>query len=100
MAQTKKTLSFVMKYKKGVILMGSKIHRVLHLLFSIERVEVVVIGQLSAVGDLPKSKKTNPVHSIHRPKRHKLHPGGESVYIPNMIIHGKQPDTNMNICLN
>lgn len=42
-----------------------------HLLFGVERVEVVVIGELSATGDLPKSKKTNPVHSIHRPERQK-----------------------------
>lgn len=52
--------------------MGSKIHLVLHLLFSIERVEVVVIGELSATGDLPKSKQTNPVDSIHRPKGQNL----------------------------
>lgn len=51
--------------------MGSEIKLLDYLLFSVERVEVVVIGELSATGDLPKSKKTNPVHSIHRPKRQK-----------------------------
>lgn len=41
----------------------------LHLLLSVERVEVVVIGELGATGDLAKGKKTNPVNSIHRPVR-------------------------------
>lgn len=53
--------------------MRSKTQGVLHLLFSIERVEVVVIGELSTTGDLPKSEKANPVNSIHRPTRQKLH---------------------------
>lgn len=54
--------------------MRPKAQPVLHLLFSIERVEVVVIGELGATGDLPESKKTNPVDSIHRPKGQKLQP--------------------------
>lgn len=41
---------------------------VLHLLFCIEGMEVVVIGELSAAGDVLESKKTNSVHPIHRPK--------------------------------
>lgn len=47
----------------------SKTQLVLHLLFSVERVEVVVVGELGATGDLAKGKKTNPVNSIHGPVR-------------------------------
>lgn len=40
----------------------------LHLLFCVERMEVVVIGELSAAGDVLKSKEAYSVHPIHRPK--------------------------------
>lgn len=72
--------------------MGSKVHLELHLLFSVERVEVVVVGELGAAGDLPESKQTNPVDSIHRP-------GGQITFkhvqyvINNTINLHKQPDT-------
>lgn len=44
---------------------------VLHLLFCIEGMEVVVVGELSAAGDVFESKETNSVHPIHRPKAEK-----------------------------
>lgn len=72
--------------------MGSKVHLELHLLFSVERVEVVVVGELSAAGDLPESKQTNPVDPIHRP-------GGQVTFkyvqyvINNTINPHKQQDT-------
>lgn len=63
-----------MPIRKQHFLKRSKTQLVLHLLFGVEGVEVVVIGELGATGDLPKSKKTNPVNSIHRPKSQKLQP--------------------------
>lgn len=72
--------------------MGSKVHVELHLFFSVERVEVVVVGELGATGDLPESKQTNPVDPIHRP-------GGQITFkyvqyvINNTINPHKQPDT-------
>lgn len=47
--------------------MGSKVHLDVHLLFSVEGVKVVVVGELGAAGDLPESKQTNPVDPVHRP---------------------------------
>lgn len=37
----------------------------LYLLFCIEGVKVVVIGELSATADVFKGKEANSVHSIH-----------------------------------
>lgn len=43
----------------------------LHLLFCIEGVEVVVIGELIATADVFEGKEANSVHPIHWPKRNK-----------------------------
>ena len=45
--------------------MRSKTWLVLHLFFCIEGMEVVVIGELSATGDLLESKETDSVHLVH-----------------------------------
>lgn len=48
---------------------GQKYFLMPHLLFRIEWMEVVVVGELSAAGDLLESKETNSVHSVHWPER-------------------------------
>lgn len=47
--------------------MKSKTWLVLHLFFCVEGMEVVVIGELSAAGDLLESKETDSVNPVHRP---------------------------------
>lgn len=39
----------------------------LHLFFCVEGMEVVIIGELSAAGDLLESKETDSVNPVHRP---------------------------------
>lgn len=51
---------------------------VLHLLFCVERMEVVVVGELSTAGDVLESKETDSVHPIHRPEGGKSQKGGMS----------------------
>lgn len=46
----------------------------LHLLFCIEGVEVVVIGELSAAADLLESKEADSVDAVHRPEGEKAQP--------------------------
>lgn len=66
---------------------------VLHLLFCIEGVEVVVIGELNAAGDLLESEETDSVHPIHRPKREKSQPSrvsGCSIHMMTFIFNNKE----------
>lgn len=49
-----------------------------HLLLCVERMEVVVIGELSTAGDVLESKETDSVNSIHRPEGGKSQRGGMS----------------------
>lgn len=42
-----------------------------YLLFCVEGMEVVVIGEFSATGDVFESKKAYSVHAIHRPEGEK-----------------------------
>lgn len=46
----------------------------LHLLFCIEGVEVVVVGELSAAADLLESKEADSVDTVHRPEGEKAQP--------------------------
>lgn len=63
---------------------------VLHLLFCIEGVEVVVIGELSAAGNFLKCKEANSVHPIHRPEREKSRPSRVSGCSIHMMIINTQ----------
>ena len=57
--------------KSVVLLAAQRWSPVFYLLFCIEGMEVVIIGELSAVRDLLQSKETDSVNAIHRPDREK-----------------------------
>lgn len=65
---------------------------VLHLLFCIEGMEVVVVRELSAAGDVLECKQTYSVHPIHRPTREKSQGGrvrGRNAHMTNFTLNFK-----------
>lgn len=57
--------------------------------------EVVVVGELGAAGDLPESKQTDPVDPVHRPRGQITFKCVQ--YVINSTINPrKQPDTKKN----
>lgn len=71
--------------------------KMLHLLFCVEGMEVVVIGELSAAGDVLQCKETDSVHPIHRPKTEKSQGSrvsGCSIHMVNFTFNFKACSLN------
>ena len=65
-----------------------------HLLFCVEGMEVVVVGELSAAGDVLESKEAYSVHPVHRPERERSHGEWEQLAHEESVVTLKLTTVN------